>query len=179
MKKTCLSIDQMQKLKELGIKTENASMVLMFFTENGDELCWDEVKNHGKDKPLWEWFDEETEIWETANDELFHVETGNYDHSYREKCGVFTLQDMLELMPELYPTINAESKRVLDTIEHPDSGDTYLPNLYLYDGEWRCGYISFDCGEEEIAFSTDNPLDAAFEMLCWLGRERCIQLGAG
>lgn len=141
--KICLSIDQMQKLKELGIDTKDASM------------CW--VK------------DPAGVSWIVVHDEYC------YEIDFMRPVPAFTLQDMMELMPELYPTINAKNKRVLDTIEHPDSGDTYLPNLYLYDGEWRCGYISFDCGEEEIAFSTDNPLDAAFEMLCWLAENNFLK----
>lgn len=142
MRKLCLSIQQMQKLKELGIETKDASM------------CW--VK------------DPAGVPWLAVHDEFC------YEMSFMNPVPAFTLQDMLEMMPELYPTINPNNERVLDTVEHLDSGDTYLPNLYLYDGEWICSYISFDCGEEEVGFSADNPLDAAFNMLCWLAENNLL-----
>lgn len=156
-KKICLSIDQMQKLKELGVETKDASMVLMFFTDNGEELNWEQVENHGKDKPLWEWYDEDTETWEPTLEELFDAETGNYDHSYREECGVFTLQDMLEMMPSSIP--------------HKEGYTPYHPEL-IKDRE---GYVfSIRRHEASCLVGThiyDNPLDAAFDMLVWLAKE--------
>lgn len=150
MKKICLSIDQMLQLKELGVETKDASMVLLFFTEDGEELSWDQVENHGKEKSLWEWFNEETEIWEPAMVELFDAETGDYDHSYREECGVFTLQDMLEMMPK---EVNG-----YDLVLFADNHIQYE--------KWS-GY-----GPAKILYQVDgeNLLETAFSMLVWLAK---------
>lgn len=131
-------------------------MVLLFFTEDGEELSWDQVENHGKNKPLWEWFNEETEIWEPAMIELFDAETGSYDHSYREQCGVFTLQDMIEMAPKKIPDKKGGSPYELDLIISK-TGFVYSIRRHIAD----------------CLLGThihDNPLDAAFDMLVWLAK---------
>lgn len=157
MKKICLSIDQMRQLKELGVETKDASIVLMFFTDEGEELSWDQVEDHGKEKPLWEWFNEETEIWEPTIVELFDAETGDYDHSYREECGVFTLQDMLDLMPN---TIDEDSN--LNIYFHEDGVSIFYENSYE---------------RQHPFFSNSNILDAAFDMLVWLAEHGYLKGG--
>lgn len=101
MKNQTLSIEQMKHLKDLGVDVSKASMVLLFIGEDGEHIGW-EVENHGMPgaEPLYEWWNEELEVWESTHKEYFDAETGSYDHSFREDCGVFTLQDMIEMMPK-------------------------------------------------------------------------------
>lgn len=40
-------------------------MVWIFFSEEGEILEWEEVENHGKEKPFREWYNEDTETWRT------------------------------------------------------------------------------------------------------------------
>lgn len=158
-KKICLSIEQMRELKELGVETKDASMVLMFFTDNGEELRWEQVENHGKDKPLWEWYDEDSETWEPANPELFDAETGNYDHSYREGCGVFTLQDMLDELPKRFQfKMDGNCGRYCDLEAHK-----------LFSG-WNIMYTELGYDVVHL-IESESLLDAAFDMLVWLAKE--------
>lgn len=72
MKDQVLSIERMQHLKEFGVDTSKASMVLIVTDEYGDVLDWGEeiYKYEAEDK----------------NFEYLDAETGNYDHSYRSDC---------------------------------------------------------------------------------------------
>lgn len=165
MKKKCLSIDQMRQLKELGVETKDASMVLLFFTEDGEELSWDQVENHGKEKPLWEWFNEETEIWESAMIELFDAETGDYDHSYREEGGVFTLQDMLDKLPKRFQfKIDGNCGRYCD-----------LEIQKLFNG-WNIMYTELGYDVVHL-IESESLLDAAFDMLVWLAKSGNLKGG--
>lgn len=165
MKKICLSIDQMRQLKELGVETKDASMVLMFFTEDGEELSWDQVENHGKDRPLWEWFNEETEIWEPAIFELFDPETGSYDHSYREECGVFTLQDMLEMMPIYIDKGLYSLELSFDEVAYTDK-----PVYTLQ-------YIDAVRNVSKYSVEKENLIDTVFDMLIWLAKHGYLKGG--
>lgn len=164
-KKICLSIEQMQRLKELGVETKDASMVLMFFTDNGEELRWEQVENHGKDKPLWEWYNEDTETWEPTLEELFDAETGNYDHSYREECGVFTLQDMLDKLPKRFQfKMDGNCGRYCDLEAHK-----------LFSG-WNIMYTELGYDVVHL-IESESLLDAAFDMLVWLAKEGYLKGG--
>lgn len=165
MKKICLSIDQMRQLKELGVETKDASLVLMFFTEDGEELCWDEVKNSGKEKPLWEWFNEETEIWEPAIFELFDAETGSYDHSYREECGVFSLQDMLEMIPVYIDKGLYSLELSFDEIAYTDK-----PVYTLQ-------YIDVVRNKIKYSVEKENLIDTVFDMFVWLAKRGYLKGG--
>lgn len=148
MKNQTLSIEQMKHLKDLGVDVSKASVVLLFSDEYGESVGW-KVENHGKDKPLYEFYDDEVE-WVSTTAEYFDAETGSYDHSYREDCGVFTLQDMLEMMPN-----SISLNHLLKILKVNDS--------------WMIGY--FLLGENKFIypiFSTPSILDAMYNMLCWL-----------
>lgn len=130
-KKICLSIDQMQKLKELGISTKDASM------------CW--IR------------DGEGNATAELHDEYC------YEMSFMKPVPAFILQDILELMPFF---IQKEQR-----------------NFFLMMKKFNNQY-DFSYTHPKVAPLTgtayhENAIDAAFEMLCWLGRERCIQLGIG
>lgn len=162
-RKIALSIKQMQKLQEFGVDTSNASMVLLFKKEDGEYVGWDEVQDNGKNSPLYEWYNSETGIWEHTTIELLVSETGCYDHSYRECCGTFILQDILNIMPIFYPTIE-NGYRILVKNRREDTMYHYPPTLYHSEDGWFCSYFDTD----KTSDSYNNPLDAAYYRLCWL-----------
>ena len=158
MKKQVLTIKEMTYLKSLGVDTSKASMVLLFFDESGNELGW-EVEDRGKDKVLYEYYDEGKEIWESASYSYFDAETGHYDHSHREDCGVFTLQDMLEVMPkEIYlKSTNKHANLEIRITEGRTVIGYFVKNSYFHDSRIPAKII------------TDATiLEAAYNMLCWL-----------
>ena len=82
-----LSIEQMKHLKELGLDTSDASMVLIATDDDGCGLLWEDaekaIKHH----------------WYNVHFNLYYVDTSSYDHSLKEECGVFTLQDIIGKLP--------------------------------------------------------------------------------
>lgn len=82
-----LSIEQMKHLKEIGLDTSDASMVLIATDDDGCELLWEDaekaIKHH----------------WYNVHFNLYYVDTSSYDHSLKEECGVFTLQDIIGKLP--------------------------------------------------------------------------------
>ena len=156
MKDQVLSIEKMQKLKELGIDISKASMVLIYYDENGNEAGWD-VEDHGVDSPLFETYDSEYECWNSVRPEYMDAETGNYDNSYREDCGVFTLQDVIELMPcEFWATDGNPYKLEINNkhIGYVNSMHDYKEPLYY---NWN-----------------DNLLENTYNMLVWLAENKYI-----
>lgn len=135
MYRQCLNISQMQHLKELGADTSKASMVLLVKDPYDDVLEWDEeIFGFNEEEKSFEYYD---------------AETGNYDHSYRKECGVFTLQDILDLLPA---TVDDDYRLYIDK------------GLVL----WTVGYV--DAVSEEVYedFRERDLIDAAYEMLCWV-----------
>lgn len=133
MSKQCLDIQQMQHLKELGVDTSKASMVLLYTDDEGEIIEW-----------------EDADEFPGKFVELYDAETGNYDHSYRKYCGVFTLQDILDLLPT---EIDKENQNYqLEVFRNPQR---YFVSYYWLDNL----LISLN----EVEF-----IDAAYEMLCWL-----------
>lgn len=132
MREQCLNIEQMQHLKKLGVDASKASMVLLYTDDEGEIIDWDEA-------------DEYPEKFT----ELHDAETGNYDHSYRKDCAVFTLQDILDLLPA---TVDDDYRLYIDK------------GLVLY----TIGYV--DAVSEEIYedFRERELIDAAYDMLCWV-----------
>lgn len=139
-----LSIEQMKHLKEIGLDTSNASMVLIATDDDGCGLLWEDaekaIKHH----------------WYNVHFNLYYVDTSSYDHSLKEECGVFTLQDIICKLPR---RIN-------------DFGTSYKLHIEpTFTGPW---YISYQIGicEPFVFKLSKNLLDAAYEMLCW-----CIENG--
>ncbi len=82
--------------------------------------------------------------------------------------GAFTLQDILEIMPVLYPTME-NGKRILVDSSREDSGCHYQPTIFHSEDGWFCSYFdSDDLLDERTSDSYNNPLDAVYDMLCWL-----------
>lgn len=145
MSKQCLDIEQMQHLKELGVDTSKASMVLIVTDPYGDALDWDEeIFGFNEDEKSFEYYD---------------AETGNYDHSFRKDCGVFTLQDTLDLLPKDIKPNRRYFLRI-------DLADEYI--YYYYED-----FNLVEVREKSFGYDgMDGLLDAAYEMLCW-----CIENG--
>ena len=147
MSKQVLSIEQMQHLKELGVDTSKTSMVLLWKDDEGNEMNWDDVQDElSHPEPM--------EIFK----ELYDAETGNYDHSYRKYCGVFTLQDILDLLPNVVISNNKYFKLCIEM-----SGEKWC--IYYYTADTT----------ELISKDDIYLIDAAYEMLCWCIENRYIK----
>lgn len=144
MKNQVLSIPQMLHLKELGIDTSKASMVLIATDDDSCPLDWktalDVISTHLYDVSL----------------ELFDADSSCCDHSYRKDCGVFTLQDIINLLPEYIPVNDEQS---------------YDSEAELFINKRLCRYVYSDCegyplytGSKEHG---NNVLDSAYNLLCW------------
>lgn len=137
--KQVLSIEQMNHLRELGLDTSDASMVLIATDDDGCTLDWQDaekaIKHH----------------WHSVYFSLYDAQMGSYDHSYKKSYGVFTLQDILDKLPHYLNPF--PPKQILfawmierDTIAYRNVEDID------------------DCLKH---FTDDLLIDAAYEMLCW------------
>ena len=144
MKNQTLSIEQMLHLKELGVDTSKASMVLIATDDDSCPLDWEtalaEISTH---------------LYEVSF-ELFDADSSYYDHSYREDCGVFTLQDIINMLPEYVPCKYAR---------YP------LGKAWLELGKDYAGYSYTDMNDEhdyEVCFGEhEDILVEAYNLLCW------------
>lgn len=131
-----LSIEQMTKLKELGVDTSKASMAI-YNIYAGEKKEYDILSSNGA-------FPEKQE----------HDRFGYGIHNIVafDKKPVFTLQDIIELLP----------KRLMS-----DFGDADLiiqPNM-----DATVYVISYEHKNDIIAwFYDENILDAAYQMLIWV-----------
>lgn len=144
MKKIALSIEQMRKLQKLGVDTSDASMVLIATDDDGCGLLWEEAEKAIKHHLYDVYFN------------IYYVESSSYDHFFKKECGVFTLQDILGKLPR---HIN-------------DFGTKYKLHIEpTFAGPWCISYQIGIC--EPFVFKlAENPLNAAYDMLCW-----CIENG--
>lgn len=187
MKNQVLSIEQMKHLKELGVDTSNTSAVLLFYDEEGDCVGWD-VEYDYKDQ-VFKHLNYLYEVWMPCRIEIVDAETGNYDHSFRDECGTFTLQDILNVMPKtievkderlylecgLYDESNKSVKGVL-SIDFVSNAVSY--NVYGYEGvDLRIPYSVSSYSDGDGGFchefcdtpvNGDTLLESAYQMLCWL-----------
>lgn len=144
MKKQVLSIEQMQYLKKLGLDTSKASMVLIYIDDEGNTLDWEEAQDI---------FEHPEEF-----EHLYDAETGNYDHSYRKDCGVFTLSDILDLLP--------------NEITIKDNNNEVYLGIYPNYGAWEVSYGHVTV----LEYFVDKDLkEAAYKMLCWCIEEEYIK----
>lgn len=138
--KQVLSVEQMKHLQELGLDTSDASMVLIATDDDGITLLWEDaekaIKHH----------------WYNVCFNLYYAETASYDHSYRNSCGVFTLQDILDKLPCFIGT------HVLTLQKLANSGTC------LYMEPYSRSILNLTESKELI--------NSAYEMLCW-----CIENG--
>lgn len=148
MEKQVLSIEQMKHLQGLGLDTSGASMVLIAVDDDGCPLDWETaekaIKHH--------WYD--------VGFYLFPANYSCYDHSYREDCRVFTLQDIMELLPKEVKT---------DT-------DTYWLTISIYDcKEWYVCYSMSDEFDYYKEFKSKSLLEASYNMLCWCAENEYLE----
>lgn len=139
MKNQTLSIEQMMHLKELGVDTRKASMVLAAIDDDSCPLDW-ETALEVISAHLYE-----------VSFELFDAESSYYDHSYREDCGVFTLQDIIELLPK----------------EIEVGEDTYWLIIYYCIKEWCICYATSNEADCQKEFESELLINCAYNMLCW------------
>lgn len=158
----------MQHLKSLGVDTSKASVVLVFKDDEGNIYEWDsvEMENDGSftytepydDVPYWDYSAYHSP--EELHMEYLGAETGDYDHSYRGSCGVFTLQDIIALLPKMYySTIYKEEFELrFKYFETDTHGNPMEKFLFMYENE----SLDYLCG-----FAKTDILEAAYELLCW------------
>lgn len=142
--KQVLSIEQMKNLQKLGLDTSDASMVLIAIDDDSCPLDWETALEAMS-----------TYLYDVSFD-LFDADLPYYDHSYRKKCGVFTLQDILDKLPHYLNPFPSKQILFAWMIERDTIAYRNVENVD-------------DC----LKHFTDNSLiDAAYEMLCW-----CVENG--
>lgn len=145
MKNKVLSIAQMRHLRDLGVETNNASMVIIYTDSDGCVMDWDEVQEeYTHPEPM--------EIFR----DLYDADSSHYDHSYRKDCGVFTLQDIIELLPEYIPV---------------DDEYAYDEEAELIINKKSCRYVYLNC-EGGMSYTgnnerSNNVLESAYNLLRW------------
>ena len=133
--KQVLSIEQMRYLHKLGLDTSDASMVLIATDDDSCSLDW-ETALTAISMHLYE-----------VSFELFDADSSHYNHSYREDCGVFTLQDILDKLP---PSVNWNPLIIVG-------------NSVMYSAGYGEGY------DHPIKiFKEESLLESAYKMLCWI-----------
>lgn len=166
-----LSIKQMQHLQSLGLDCSKTSVILIFTDESNNILTWDEIYFDKNNNPIYinSW-DSDIDRYDCPAYAIYHDEdTGNYDHSYRDSCGVFTLDDILDILPCLYPM--HEIKDGQEIKRRNFKGSAYCPNLYKEDDVYYIKLINNNL-EILVSFSSDLAIDAAYQLLIW-----CIENG--
>lgn len=122
---------QMLHLRKSGVGTSDASVVLIFEDDEGNILDWGEVSYECSEfgEAFAPFYRNEDGKLMQAYDRIEDAENGNYDHSYRDTCGVYVLEDLLNKLPPI--------------IYLNDNGREYLLSLTLqYDdnNDWICFY---------------------------------------
>lgn len=132
MTKQVLDREQMQHLKELGVDTSKASMALVYENSHGDVVDWS-----------------------IAIDGIHETHIGQFNDYLMIRYGVFTLQDILDLLPQcIIGGLLCVEKRNLN-------GSTI----------WSIAYKD-TFGQYSKSIFEETLIDAAYEMLCW-----CIENG--
>lgn len=139
MKNQTLSISQMQHLKELGVDTSGASLTWMLHPyEEGKqpELC---LRKYSTFK------------------EPFR----------KEHCiPAFTLQDIIELLPEYIPVNDEQS---------------YDSEAELFINKRSCRYVYRDCEGYPLYVGSegrgDNVIESAYNLLCWCAENGYLKEG--
>ena len=125
MKDQVLSIEKMQKLKELGVDASKASMCYVFFESDGSKYT----------------------------DIVVHDESC-YEMACMNPIPTFTLQDMIELMPN---NVKYEGK-----------------SYYLSIDKKFVGYIDDMVVEDCVLESDSNILENTYNVLVWLAENKYI-----
>lgn len=162
---------QMEKLKKIGVDTTKSSMVLIY--ELGDEaFSWSDVeyfnergdiKAKHKDNEDIETIGGDTRLVPMIHkrDRMIEVKpvlyergSGDYHDFYNEECGVFTLQEIIELLP--------------GEVKDKKGGDPYHIEMIISGGFYK---FSIRRREGDCLVGTHlykNPLDATFDVLAYI-----------
>lgn len=161
MKGQALSIYQMLKLKELGVDTSKSSMVRILTDEDGNTVSWGEITWMDN---RWVILDYDNKVYELYED-IYDVD-GSYDHSYTEECGVFTLQDILEILPK--------------EIDNEEGDLLFINNHCPFDNNsWELGYFKgYKEGQTFAVICSGNLLSASYELLVWVAENGYLKGGA-
>lgn len=158
----------MERLRKLGVDTTKSSMVLIY--ELGDEaFSWGdveyfnergEIKAKRKDDGDIETIGGDTRLVPVIykGDKMIEVKpvlykrgSGDYHSSYDKECGVFTLQEIIELLP--------------GEVKDKKGGSPYHIEMIISKGFYK---FSIRRREADCLTGTHfykNPLDAAFDVL--------------
>lgn len=149
MKDQVLSISQMRHLRDLGVDTQEASIVHLFKDEEGNYIDYDEA----------EALREEIVVL----DRYYDAEMGDYDHSFRMDYGVFTLQNLLNIIPS---RVFSRSNEVFSLI------------IERCIDEWGVYYWTTedsDGSKLSTPIYGDTLLEAVYEMLCYLAENKLLE----
>lgn len=152
-----LTQEQMKTLRALGVDTTKASVVLIYKDMNDHEIEWDDVLED-EDHEFYcidEYNDEEI----TLEQYYLDAETGDYDHSYRESCGVFTFQDMLKMVPDNVVYDERKFKFYME----------YTPEEGL-----EMSYVTEDSTKWLECFKSKDYLQLSYIMLKFLAEHKLI-----
>ena len=146
MKNQVLSKSQMRHLRDLGVDTQEASVVHLFKVEEENYIDYDEAET----------LREEIVVL----DRYYDAEMGNYDHSLRMDYGVFTLQDLLDKLPH---SITNDRLNGLTIEKLSNCWDVYYEVI---------GFIN----KEVIkSIRRETLLEAVYEMLCYLAENKLLE----
>ena len=144
MKNHTLSIERMRHLRNLGVDTSKASMVLIATDDDSCSLDWGTALTAIS-----------AHLYEVSF-ELFDADSSYYNHSCRKDCGVFTLLDIINMLPEDVPCKYAR---------YP------LGKACLELGKDYAGYSYTDMNDEhdyEVCFGGhEDILVEVYNLLCW------------
>lgn len=91
--------------------------------------------------------------WDNDEEEEYHLKCGGFpklDFKYSKNIPAWSLSKLLELMP--YPSLHN-----------------------FFNDEWRCDIHYEDGDVRKFGEDADSPLDAAFEMMCYLLENKLIK----
>lgn len=151
--KTQLTAEESAKLIELGVSPERASMCLLNFDYDREVIPCEDV---------WE---ENGRLLANVNDEVIDVDRkivtkdSDFDYSYANDNPIFTLADILDILPK-------EPK--YDSIGRP-----FTLHIREYKGDWRVWYAR-DGADVMIGSGKHVPelIDALYSLLLW-----CLEKG--
>ncbi|OUO16588.1 hypothetical protein [Odoribacter splanchnicus] len=149
MKDQVLSISQMRHLRDLGVDTQEASIIHLFKDEEGYYIDYDKA----------EALREEIVV----SDRYYDAKMEDCDHSLRMDYGVFTLQDLLNIIPS----------RILS-----ESNEVFSLRIERCIDEWGIYYGTTedsDGSKLSTPIYGDTLLESAYEMLCYLAENKLLE----
>ena len=158
LKEQVLTMEQMNHLRKIGVDTTQSSVVLIFKDDEGEDVPWEDV-TFVDDTPYFVDYDgQKSELYP----EYLDAENGDYDHSFRDDCGVFMLTDIWNVLPK--EIINKDSLYRYYLDEHCSKDDNDFEISYITNDDTRCINAYFDMDFK----------NAAYKMLCWVAENNYL-----